>query len=339
MIQPRTSMHNLPGTAGLTLLLVLAALPGAAQQDALPMGAAGTTFVETFDDGNDGQWTLGNASDGLVPDGGNPGAYLRNSNLETYAPKPRTTVGVASTFHCDWRAIGVTGFALDLKLNSSDYTAQGRPMSLVLRNANGTPADFSDDTVVYQVVQRKFNQQPSWHTYKFRVPTDLETLPRGWGVYPSSPLQGDAAWNAVITHVDEIMVLVGDVNLFYVIQGWDLSLDNPTLLYDPPLERAIAGTRSADDADDLDLAAGPNPFNPRTRLSFSLPRAGYLSLQIHDVSGRVVETLFRGVLAEGEHGFDWRGVDAAGRSMPSGVYFARLTAGDVVQTQKLLLTK
>ena len=78
----------------------------------------------------------------------------------------------------------------------------------------------------------------------------------------------------------------------------------------------------------------PNPFNPVTKIRFSQPEAGDVSLVIFDIEGREVVRLVNGRLAPGAHEIIW---DAGGFS--SGLYFARLSAGDFVKTIKMLLIK
>ncbi|MBC8277280.1 MAG: T9SS type A sorting domain-containing protein [FCB group bacterium] len=78
----------------------------------------------------------------------------------------------------------------------------------------------------------------------------------------------------------------------------------------------------------------PNPFNASTSIAFELPKAGFITLSIFDITGREVKSLVNGHLALGRHEVVW---DASG--MGSGVYFARMEAGDFVQTRKLLLMK
>jgi hypothetical protein len=80
--------------------------------------------------------------------------------------------------------------------------------------------------------------------------------------------------------------------------------------------------------------AYPNPFNPSTSISFSLPRAGEVELKVFDVTGRRVQTLADQRLEAGEHRMSFDGA-----ALPSGIYFARVEAGSFSQTQKLMLVK
>ncbi len=82
------------------------------------------------------------------------------------------------------------------------------------------------------------------------------------------------------------------------------------------------------------FSASPNPFNQRSLVSFSLKREGLIRLAVYDVSGREVAALAEGWYPAGHHSMLF---DASG--MASGVYFARLEAGDFSQARKLLLVK
>lgn len=78
----------------------------------------------------------------------------------------------------------------------------------------------------------------------------------------------------------------------------------------------------------------PNPFNPSTTISFELREASFVSLKIYDIQGREVRRLMDGYKSAGTHQVVF---DADGLS--SGVYFAKLEAGEFRQTVKLLLMK
>jgi hypothetical protein len=87
------------------------------------------------------------------------------------------------------------------------------------------------------------------------------------------------------------------------------------------------------------LPPAPNPFNPRTTLSFALPVTSHVRLQVHDLGGRLVATLVDRVLGEGRHEVGWDGRDHDGRVLPSGVYLTRLEAGAEVARGRLTLVR
>ncbi len=96
----------------------------------------------------------------------------------------------------------------------------------------------------------------------------------------------------------------------------------------------------ADAATALRLSNWPNPFNPSTQIRFALPERGPVRLAIFDSMGRQVRELHPGTdLEAGVHVYTWDGRDATGRELPSGLYFARLAAGEMSQQRKLLLLK
>jgi FlgD Ig-like domain/Lecithin:cholesterol acyltransferase len=86
--------------------------------------------------------------------------------------------------------------------------------------------------------------------------------------------------------------------------------------------------------------AAPNPFNPKTEISFRLAEKSAVVLQVHDLSGRVVRTLISGEIREpGRHAVAWSGVDDTGQTLASGVYLYSLQVGDQVRTNRLTLLK
>ena len=80
--------------------------------------------------------------------------------------------------------------------------------------------------------------------------------------------------------------------------------------------------------------AYPNPFNPTTTIRFTVEKPHLTSLQTFDINGRLVETLIDRIIKPGNHEVQW---NASNHS--SGIYFAKLTVGKQVKTQKLILVK
>lgn len=83
----------------------------------------------------------------------------------------------------------------------------------------------------------------------------------------------------------------------------------------------------------------PNPFNPSTTISFSLPSPSFVTLQIFNLLGQEVATIVSGELGTGSHALQWNADGAA-----SGVYYYRLQALGVnnsmfVETKKLVLLR
>jgi hypothetical protein len=85
-------------------------------------------------------------------------------------------------------------------------------------------------------------------------------------------------------------------------------------------------------------AAYPNPFNPFTNLSFSLPEAASYSLNIYNVAGQLVRS-YQGAGTVGLNVVLWDGKDNAGVEVASGVYFCRLIAAGNSATAKMVMMK
>ena len=78
----------------------------------------------------------------------------------------------------------------------------------------------------------------------------------------------------------------------------------------------------------------PNPFNPSTQISFSLPMDDYVKLSAFNIRGNEVDVIFEGAQGVGQHSYTWNA-----SNIPSGVYYIRLQAGSLVSSQKALLIK
>ncbi len=87
------------------------------------------------------------------------------------------------------------------------------------------------------------------------------------------------------------------------------------------------------------LPGHPNPFRGRTTIGYSLASGGPLAMELLDVSGRKVRTLFAGRAAAGEYRTTWDGRDDRGMELPAGIYFCRLTAGSFTSVQRTLLLR
>jgi hypothetical protein len=109
-----------------------------------------------------------------------------------------------------------------------------------------------------------------------------------------------------------------------------------TTVCDPVYTTLSTGTPDA-----FTLGANyPNPFNPTTRIEFSLPKefaGGVVTLKVYDMLGREVRTLISEPMQSGVFQAEWNATDNAGVRVPSGVYIYRLTAGKYSATKKMTL--
>jgi hypothetical protein len=155
----------------------------------------------------------------------------------------------------------------------------------------------------------------------------------------------------------------GTLDMIFV--GWDRNVyiwEFPTV-YDPsmtPWYTFMHGFRRTGNTATLDWVVGvdeedllptgkrlrldenfPNPFNPKTNIRFTVGgvSAQRVDLEIYDVRGRRLALLLGETLEPGSYLRSWDGRDERGATMPSGIYFARLTVGGQAESKKLTLLK
>lgn len=204
-------------------------------------------FVETFSDGgNEGAWGFG--GHGVIePSGGDPGAFLHDADLDTFAPRARTQWQKTSLFTGPYREQGVVGLAASFQIFAVTQTVAERPMSLMLVSDPDTPDDASDDTFLYYVGPDNIpSPGAGWMPYQFEVPSHSPTLPfphsqtegePGWGVSQGDlftpATDPDAAWNTVMEDVDQVIFWFHDPRYFAILQGWSVGMDNPSIFVAP----------------------------------------------------------------------------------------------------------
>jgi len=78
----------------------------------------------------------------------------------------------------------------------------------------------------------------------------------------------------------------------------------------------------------------PNPFNSTTTIRYSLPIPTHVSLEVYNLTGQQITTMFEGYLQAGFHS-----TNLIANNLPSGLYFVRLKASEQVVTQKVMLIR
>ena len=142
------------------------------------------------------------------------------------------------------------------------------------------------------------------------------------------------------------------------ISHWDVTAD-PNLLMEPALNVELSsnvdltrwhfadigwfnGTLAvnpAPAASSSRLGNSPNPFGPSTLVSFALDADQDVSLEVYDMSGRLVSSLHRGRMTQGAHSIVWNGRGRDGQAAPAGIYVARLRSGEKVESHPMVLVR
>jgi hypothetical protein len=88
------------------------------------------------------------------------------------------------------------------------------------------------------------------------------------------------------------------------------------------------------------IRAYPNPFNPATTISFSIPEESEVELTIYNLKGQKVKQLISEQLEEGQYSIVWNGIDETDKPVASGIYFYQMNVNGKIQTvKKCLLLK
>jgi hypothetical protein len=83
----------------------------------------------------------------------------------------------------------------------------------------------------------------------------------------------------------------------------------------------------------------PNPFNPTTTISYQIPVAGQVKIDIFNLLGQQVTSLVNEWKETGTYSVEWKGIDSQGKSVSSGIYFYRFSVNDFTATKKMMLVK
>ncbi len=186
-------------------------------------------------------------------------------------------------------------------------------------------------------------------SYRFRLDNTQGNVNWGLCLHPqdepylkkSLVVPDGAAWLAGAGQDEEFVVQIVEEG-YYLLAVWkaaaaDLPLAGQyALRIEDDLTPVVAGDLPA-----RTRLAGiyPNPFNPRTTIAFELAATTAVRVVIHDLTGACVRTLVDETRPAGRHEVAWNGEDEGGRRVASGAYVARLVAGDVSETRKLVLVK
>ncbi len=194
---------------------------------------------------------------------------------------------------------------------------------------------------VYAANQHTFQGSNPWirllcrnGRYEYWPTDDFLTGAIGQWVELVIPLAGDATWIRSEHGSPSLEAVTGiEIHADTWDNGFTLWLDGLMFEDDP----AAVGDDPSRPVT-LSLAQNaPNPFSGGTRIGFRLPAPGRVELRVFDPAGRVIRTLLSQSLPAGAHQCAWDGRDQAGQPVGTGVYFARLAAGNRTLERKLVV--
>jgi len=207
------------------------------------------------------------------------------------------------------------------------------------------------------IILSSFTASMSQNTPQLQWITQSETDNMGWNIYRSPsqyliqaalinlgsiiPGQGTTTQPTNYSYIDETPVINGNT-YWYWIESIELS--GETNMYGP-----ISLTIHFDDnfneippiPEEYGLQQSyPNPFNPDTIIEFILEEDSFYNLSIYNMKGQKIRQLDASYgIADNYYFRLWNGTDDSNKIVPSGVYFYKLQAGDLIQTRKMLFLK
>lgn len=202
---------------------------------------------------------------------------------------------------------------------SSDY---GETWSEpIIMNANHQDAEPSEDGVFHGRFTPELQGMIPTYWY---LADDIEMVGDGWGrihlMFFDQNDYGSSIQDNSANTGGTIMYTSLDVDF----EGGDVSVERE--IEDLPEVASLTGNY-------------PNPFNPETTISYSLPEDTDVKLEVYNVRGQLVKTLVDGYQQAGERQAVWNGTDESGREVGSGVYFYKLATETQQDVRRMVLVK
>jgi photosystem II stability/assembly factor-like uncharacterized protein len=143
---------------------------------------------------------------------------------------------------------------------------------------------------------------------------------------------GGMSWDVQISVVDTVLYSVhfADLN-----NGWAVG-DNGTILHTTNGGATFVEEEQIDEIPTEFLLSQnfPNPFNPSTKIQYSVPQSFKVRIKVYDILGNEIETLVNEEKPAGTYELTWNALN-----LPSGIYFYKIQAGSFVETRKMILMK
>ena len=152
---------------------------------------------------------------------------------------------------------------------------------------------------------------------------------------------GNATWFSNVYCTDETDIAPPWNNLWETVFGQSSADQKGRYLYGGGDLLSITDAMQLPDKFMINNAY-PNPFNPSTTIEYAIPDVethGKVSIQIYDITGRLINTLVDCQKKAGWHSVVWNGKNAFGTHAPAGMYLVRVSAGVEVKLTKVMLIR
>ncbi|MCD4776711.1 MAG: PQQ-binding-like beta-propeller repeat protein, partial [Candidatus Aegiribacteria sp.] len=136
------------------------------------------------------------------------------------------------------------------------------------------------------------------------------------------------------TYLDELYARVGSNELIATSFDIGVAVATDTVNFTVTQTGITPGSSSR-----FTLRADPNPFYSTASISFELSESAFISIDVYDLSGRIVTTLENSVLPAGEHFMQWNGINQNGEPVSAGLYLCRIQSGGISETTGLCLLR
>ena len=226
-------------------------------------------------------------------------------------------------------------YALDVATVADSTVALGMYHSVFfVRASTGNPSVFYDSPI--DSGYSKDNLAPGIPDNLIYSAGDLEWDESAADDFDFFTVYGanvDAFGSAVV--VNYTTALAMDVTaspyVFYFVTATDFSGNEGK----PAKINTLSGAGGTPTRYVLSVSNYPNPFNPRTTVSYTVPSRGHVRVAVFDARGSQVVTLFEGERPAGAFSIDWN----PGAAVSSGIYFARIEHNGATRSKKMVLLK
>ncbi|MEE9443234.1 MAG: T9SS type A sorting domain-containing protein [candidate division Zixibacteria bacterium] len=188
----------------------------------------------------------------------------------------------------------------------------------------------------------------------FKLPENSDRLRR---IDMRPEISDGLTWDIEISEASNRILTLSGLNNLETGYFVALAFDNGTTIYSSdgielPLAdeiksaRLVIGNKGYLEDEEVSLPLRyalnqnyPNPFNPMTSIMFTIPEAGHVQLNVHNILGQRVKTLINSEMEKGEYTVTWYGKDENGLFVASGIYFYRISVNEFTHSRKMILLK